>query len=431
MKQIKKLLVLSLGIIALTSCNSEKNSADTGNSKNQEVFPFLAPNEKPSRSLSAAVERNYDAYMSLRPEENELYSQFKYTALKGFDYNGGDGTLTRRDPSKVIFENGKYYVWYTYRNTPVKSVGMHRAKEANDTIPSADWDLAEIWYATSIDGFTWEEQGVAISRPPKPEPGWRSVTTTDILKFNGKYYLYYQAFMEASGLRGDFCPVAVSYADSPDGPWISANRVVIPNGPEGSWDQFSIHDPYPLVHDGKIYLYYKSDFDQREDLKPSKIRMQGLAIADDPLGPFEKHPLNPVINSGHETTLFPFKEGVAAIVQRDGQEHNTIQYAEDWVNFELASITELLPVAGGPFVPDAFTNTTDGRGITWGISHFTNAGEDWSRNHTILTRFDCDLSLDIHDVEMKEHGYKYGPEFHYQFGLSNTQRERILRQNDK
>lgn len=412
-------MLLLVMTIIFSSCQNKQEE------KTAEEFPFFIPAEKPNRPLSAAVARNYDAYSTIRPEQNELYSQFKYTKLKGFEYNGGDGTLTRRDPSKVIFENGKYYVWYTYRNTPVKSVGMARAKEANDTIPSSDWDLADIWYATSEDGFTWEEQGVAVVRPPKPEPGWRSVTTTDILKWEGKFYLYYQAFMEASGLRGDFCPVAVSYADSPDGPWTAANQVVIPNGPEGSWDQYSIHDPYPLVHDGKIYLYYKGDFDKRPELEPSKIRMQGLAIADNPLGPFEKHPLNPVINSGHETTLFPFKEGVAAIVQRDGMEHNTIQYANDWVNFEVASITELLPVAGGPFVPDAFTNTNDGRGITWGLSHFINAGGDWGNNHTILTRFDCDLSQDIDDQGMKSHYNQYGPEFHYTHALSGKQKERI------
>lgn len=400
-------------------------------SKNKEEFPFFIPNEKPDRPLSAAVKRNYEAYEHIRPEQNELYTQFKYTKLKGFDYNGGDGTLTRRDPSKVIFENGKYYVWYTYRNTPVKSVGMARAKEANDTIPSADWDLAEIWYATSEDGFTWEEQGVAVPRPPKPHAGWRSVTTTDILKFKGKYYLYFQAFMEASGLRGDFCPVSVAYADSPDGPWTHSNKIVIPNGPKGSWDQYSIHDPYPLVHDGKIYLYYKGDFDKRPELKPSKIRMQGLAIAEDPLGPFIKHPLNPVINSGHETTLFPFKKGVAALVIKDGMERNTIQYAEDWVNFEIASIVEMMPVAGGPYITDAFTDTKDGRGITWGISHFTNAGGDWKNNHSILTRFDCDLSVDIHDDQMKEHYIKYSPEDHYKKRLSAKQHARIKEQNNK
>lgn len=395
------------------------------------AFPFQMPSEKPDRPLSAAIERNYDEYEKIRPEENELYSKFKYTKLKGFDYHGGDGTVTRRDPSKVIFANGKYYVWYTHRDTGFKSVGMSRAAEATDKIPSADWDLSDIYYATSTDGFTWQEQGVAVARPPKPQAGWRSVTTTDILVWKGKYYLYYQAFMEASGTRGDFCPVAVSYADSPDGPWTSADKVVIPNGAEGEWDQFSIHDPYPLVHDGKIYIYYKSDFDQRQDVKPSKIRMQGLAIADDPLGPFKKHPLNPVINSGHETTLFPFRKGVAAIVQRDGTEHNTIQYAEDWVNFKIASIGELYPVAAGPFVPDAFTNTTDGRGITWGISHFTNAASDWKKNHSVLVRFDCDLSLDVHDDAMKGHYMTYGPEHHYKYGLSSKQRQRIQAENEK
>ncbi|MEM9337906.1 MAG: family 43 glycosylhydrolase [Bacteroidota bacterium] len=422
--QLFRLWPALLCVLLIVGCQSKSVEREPDGD-----FPFLIPAEKPNRPLSAAVERNYDAYESIRPEQSELYTQFKYTKLEGFDYNGGDATVTRRDPSKVIFENGQYYVWYTYRNTPVKPVGMSRAKEANDTIPSSDWDLAEIWYATSKDGFTWEEQGVAISRPPKPQPGWRSVTTTDILKWKGKFYLYYQAFMEASGLRGDFCPVAVSYADSPDGPWTSANKIVIPNGPEGAWDQYSIHDPYPLVHDGKIYLYYKSDFDRRPELRPGMIRMQGLAIATDPLGPFEKHPLNPVINSGHETTLFPFKEGVAAIVQRNGQEHNTIQYAADWVNFKVASITELLPVAAGPYIPDAFTDTKDGRGITWGISHIINAGSDWKKNHTILLRFDCDLSQDINDPDMKHHHMNYSPEFHYTHQLNGKQLKRIEEEN--
>jgi len=420
---MKRLICLG-GYFIVLFCQGNESSAKEG-------FPFFLPEEKPNRPLSVAVERNYDAYFSIRPEQNELYTQFKYTKLKGFEYSDSDGTISRRDPSKVISANGKYYVWYTHRKTPVKPVGMARANEATETIPSSDWDLADIFYATSKDGFTWKEQGIAVPRPPKPQPGWRSVTTTDILMWKGKYYLYFQAFMEASGIRGDFCPVAVSYADSPDGPWTTHNTIVIPNGASGEWDQYSIHDPYPLVHDGRIYLYYKSGFDKRPGLNPSKVRMQGLAIADHPLGPFYKHPLNPVINSGHETTLFPFQNGVAALVIRDGMEHNTIQYAEDWVNFEIASIVDLMPVAGGPFVPDAFTDTKNGRGITWGLSHFTNAAGDWRHNHSILTRFDCDLSLDVHDDHMKEHYNSYGPDFHYQHALNPIQRERIQKENKK
>ncbi len=412
------LLFCGFLMLVLFSCNPKVEQ-----SAEQEGFPFILPKEKPNRPMSRALERNYTNYSAPRPENNELYSQFKYTELKGFDYNNGDGTISRRDPSKVIFANGKYYVWYTHRETPTPPQGSDKS---NDTIPSTDWDLAEIWYATSEDGFTWEEQGVAVPRPPKPNAGWRSVSTTDILVWKGKYYLYYQGFLEASGKRGDDCPVAVSYADSPDGPWTPHNEIVIPNGAEGEWDQYSIHDPYPLVYKGKIYLYYKSDFDG----DPRLVRMQGLAVADDPLGPFTKHPLNPVINSGHETTLFPFQSGIAALVIRDGNEHFTVQYAEDGVNFEIASITSLMPIAAGPFVPDAFTNTQDGRGITWGISHITNA-TTWEQNHAVLLRFDCDLSQDVEDPEMKKHNYYYKPDFYYQHGLSKVQQQRIMAESEK
>lgn len=410
-------LLTSLAVLVAIMVTPLASSAQDG-------FPFKLPTEKPDRELSRAMERNYTAYPGERPEHNELYTQFKYTRLEGFDYNGHDGTISRRDPSKVIFANGKYYVWYTHRETPTPPKG---ARECNDTIPSSDWDLSDIWYATSEDGFTWEEQGVAVPRPPKPEVGWRSVTTTDILVWKGKYYLYYQGFMEASGKRGDDCPVALSYAESPDGPWTPYNKIVIPNGAEGEWDQYSIHDPYPMVYKGKIYLYYKSDYDG----DPRLVRMQGLATADNPLGPFTKCALNPLINAGHETTLFPFKTGIAALVTRDGNEHFTIQYAEDGVNFEIKSIVELMPMAAGPYVPDAFTDTKDGKGITWGVSHFTNYTGDWSKNHGILARFDCDLSREIDDPGMKRHSVYHPVEVYFRQGLNNKQKERIQKENEK
>ncbi|MEW4924358.1 family 43 glycosylhydrolase [Algibacter sp. 2305UL17-15] len=422
------ILILALPLFLLNcETNSKKNNenevATNTTSKTTKGFPYELPMQKPDIPLSSALERNYDAYLGPTPQDNELYSQFKYTELKGFDYSNHDGTISRRDPSKVIFYNGKYYVYYTYRNTKTPPVGTSNADKATDEIPSADWDLSEIWYATSKDGFTWEEQGVAVPRPPKPEVGWRSVTTTDILEWKGKYYLYYQGFMEVSGKRGDDCPVAVSYADSPDGPWTPHNKIVVSNGNEGEWDQFSIHDPYPIVYKGKIYLYYKSDFNGQ-----NIIRMQGLAIAEDPLGPFEKHPLNPIMNSGHETTMFPFKDGIAALVIRDGNESNTIQFAEDGVNFEIAAISNLLPNAGGPYIPDAFTDTKDGRGITWGISHFTNV-TTWAKNHAVLARFDCDLSQNINDPGMKNNHVYYKPEHYYEHGLNKAQRDRIATEN--
>lgn len=413
-------ILLCLGIWAC-ACQSPTTTQSGTTSQAGEPFPFVLPKAKPAGALSKAMHRNYDAFPAPRPEDNELFTRFLYTPLEGLDYNDGDGTISRRDPSKILRIDGTYYVWYTRRATPVPPRGP---KMANDTIPSSDWDLAEIWYATSEDGFTWTEQGVAIPRPPKPNVGWRSVSTTDILVWEGKYYLYYQGFMEASGKRGDDCPVAVSSADSPNGPWTPTHKIVIPNGPEGAWDQYSIHDPYPLIYKGKIYLYYKSDFDG----DPHLIRMQGLATADHPLGPFTKHPQNPVIAAGHETTLFPFEEGIAALVIRDGNEHNTIQYAADGVNFDVAAITSLMPAAAGPYVPDAYTSAGNGRGISWGLSHFTSAGSKGKR-YSILARFDCDLSLDLHDPIMKRHDYWFKPDVYFSQGLTAGQKDRIKAAN--
>ncbi len=412
---MKNLIAIAVLLITVVSCHINQKATQTG-------FPFILPKEKPNRPMSAAMERIYTAYESAEPQYNELFSQFKYSELKGFDYHGHDGTVSRRDPSKIIRYNGKYYVWYTHRQTPTPPMG---AEKCTDEIPSSDWDLSEVWYATSDDGFTWQEQGVAIKRPEKPLVGWRSVTTADILEWKGKFYLYYQGFMEASGKRGDDCPVAVSWADSPDGPWTPYNKVVIANGAKGEWDQYSIHDPYPLVHDRKIYIYYKSDFGEA----PDKVRMAGLATADNPLGPFTKCPLNPVITSGHETTLFPYKKGVAALVYKDGPEHNTIQYAEDWVNFKIASITEMMPWAGAPYVPDAFTDTKDGRGITWGLAHFINFNQDARTYHSVMVRFDCDLSRDLNDPEMKQHRVIHAPDVYYRQGLSKKQLIRIKEEN--
>ena len=43
------------------------------------------------------------------------------------------------------------------------------------------------------------------------------------------------------------------------------------------------------------------------------------------------------------------KKGIAALVIKDGNEHNTMQYAEDGVNFKIASVLSLTPTAAAPF----------------------------------------------------------------------------------
>ncbi len=412
-----------IGMAALSlaaSCQTQPNTANSQAS----AFPYVIPKEKPDMQLSAAMSRVYDEFGVATPQENELFTNFKYTEIKGLEYSNHDGTVTRRDPTRIVKANGKYYMWYTLRNTKTPPMG---ADKANDTIPSVDWDLCDIGYATSTDGFTWEEQGVAVPRPAKPTVGYRSVATPDILVWKGKYYLYDQAFSEISGKQGEDCPVAMSYADSPDGPWTPLNKIVIPNGAPGEWDQFAIHDPLPIVYKDKIYLYYKSDYNRTSNSPEGKrltVRSTGLAIADNPFGPFVKSPLNPVLNSGHETNMCRFKEGIAAVMAKDGHEVNTIQYAADGVNFHVASHCEMPPIAGGFYDPDAFTNTNYARGVTWGVSHMNI----WNPSRSIIVRFDCDLSLDVdNQVIKKNRGVQYPLDELFKRGLNAEQREEIVK----
>lgn len=385
----------------------------------QNTFPYVMPEKKPLFKLSLAMDRVYDNYEALTPQANELFTNFKYSMLSGFDYNNGNGTISRRDASRIIKVNGKYYMWYTKRNTEVPPMGPDRA---DDESPSVDWDLCDIAYATSNDGFHWEEQGIAVKRPKKPNIGWRSVSTPDILVWNGKYYLYYQAFNDMSGKGLYDCAVSMSYSESPDGPWIPINKTIISNGKDGEWDQYAIHDPQPIVYKGKIYLYYKGDYNKKQ--KYGTIRSQGLAISDSPFGPFKKYERNPVISSGHETQLFRFKEGIASIMASDGHKNNTIQYASDGINFKIGSICSMMPRAAGLYDPDAFTDVKYAKGITWGISHYLVPSKD--KKHTILLRFDCDLSTEVDIPEMKRNDVPFTLEELLSRGLNKKLKNDVL-----
>ncbi len=389
-----RVIIISAAIAMLSSsCCCGESTTD----KPTAEFPYAIPDEKPAFQLSSSMEALYDRYGAVTPQQNELFSVFYFSPIEGFDVDGGSGKISRRDPSRIVKVGDTFYMWYTLRHTVEAPAG---AKNCTDVIPSTDWDLSDIGYATSKDGFTWVEKGVAVARPPKPELGWRSLSTPEVLVWKGKYYLYYQAFDVASGTVGDNCPVAMAEATSPDGPWVRKSDIILPTGSEGSWDQYNIHDPFPVVMNDKIYMYYKSDYNKGQYKGAStQVRSHGVAIGDSPYGPFEKSPLNPVLSSGHETQLFRFKEGVAAILTRDGLEHYTIQYSADGVNFTQASIGGLMPDASGLYDPDAFTNTDYARGITWGICHVNKYKR--ASTHSVMFRFDCDLSLDRDIPQMK------------------------------
>ncbi|MEH6605511.1 MAG: family 43 glycosylhydrolase [Pseudomonadales bacterium] len=375
------------------------------------------------QNLSTAMQRYHDTWGGKNPADNEFYSSFRYQPAKGLGYEKG---ISRRDPSPIIKVGDTYYVYYTRTEQGPKPVGYEKADE---TTPANTWDLASIYYASSTDTYSWTEQGLAVGRGPQGEFDDRSVFTPGILVWKEKYYLYYQAVQSPFNQRTRNV-IGMSWADSPEGPWHRFGQPVLQPGTPGVWkgdkidrskisqegafDSLKVHDPYLLVRDGQIYLYYKAHpMGLAGDTALSYPDFSGgLAIAENPEGPFVKSPINPVLNSGHEVVLWPYKEGVAALVTANGPEKNTIQWSPDGQNFEIKANIVLPPDAAGPYVPDAFTNTKDGKGITWGLSHISQSKEKpWPH----LIRFESDLT-GAKNRKYKRENIRFGEESLFKAG---------------
>lgn len=321
--------------------------------------------------MSAASKRalNY----TLGPE---WFCQFKEHNITG-DLAFEDGVI-RRDPTAVIDINGTYYVWYT------KGVGLTAGFGTGD--PNAKvfpWDLTDVWYATSEDGWHWTEQGSAVERGEAGSYDDRAVFTPEIFVHHGKYYLVYQTVKAPYVVRVKNT-IGMAVSDSPDGPWKKLPEPILYPAENGEWlgneddrfkvvskgdfDSHKVHDPCLMFYKDKFYLYYKGEqMGEGLTFGGREIRW-GVAIADHPEGPYIKSPYNPVTNSGHEVCVWHYQEGIAAILTTDGPEKNTIQYAPDGINFEIVAVLKGAPEALGPFrSPDTDSHRLEG--IRWGLCH--------------------------------------------------------------
>ena len=150
---------------------------------------------------------------------NEWFVEFRTRDLKGdFAYEEG---VNRRDPSALLKENGRYYVWYTRGVGPTDGFGGDHEKDK--VFP---WDRCDIWYATSTDGITWKEQALAVGRGEPRSYDDRSVFTVEIMKHEDVYYLCYQTVKSPYDVRVKN-QVGLAWSDSPDGPWTKSNEPIL------------------------------------------------------------------------------------------------------------------------------------------------------------------------------------------------------------
>jgi hypothetical protein len=264
---------------------------------------------------------------------------------------GPEKGVMRRDPSDIIRVKNLYYVWYT---RGAKNSGYD----------------ASVWYATSSDGHTWTERGEALARGPKDSWEEQSVFTPNILVANEKYWLFYTAVPKPfinSGPKITKTAIGIAVSDSPDGPWVKlkTNPILKASDDPKKFDSMRVDDACLIVRDGKYWMYYKG---RQWDNTPSNTRM-GLAIADTPEGPYVKYNANPITRGGHEVIVWPYGNGIVALIGHNGPQgiRETLQYAEDGISFKRMSDLKHIAWAAGTYRPEAFTGSTKGKMIEWGI----------------------------------------------------------------
>lgn len=291
---------------------------------------------------------------------------YRITKLEGIGY---DKRFGRQDPSNVIRVGDVYHVYtskFTGR-TPYTGV---------------------IGHATSTDGIHWKPQGDALTKGPKDAWDSFGVLTPYVMAYKGKYYLYYTSSKELPGKKwasrgsGNERHIGLAIADSPDGPWKKLPDPVFSPGKKGQWDSYLVDDAHVIVREGNFWFYYKGGDIK---VKPAETHW-GLAIGDSPTGPFVRVKNNPLIG-GHTVCIWPHRQGLAALIDKAGPEKNTVQWSADGIHFKRAAKLQKVHTGCGPYDPDAFTNTKQGRGITWGVA------QDRQKGKMCIVRFDVDFKV--------------------------------------
>lgn len=137
------------------------------------------------------------------------------------------------------------------------------------------------------------------------EPGY-FVWGLSVVEWNGKYHAYYARWKRNAQFEAWMTDCEISHAVSttPEGPFEFVN-VVLESRKSSGWDINNSHNPYSIVANGKIHLYYISnDIAQYNTTRNGIIEQPdstwlssnrkllrnsqriGVAVSEDPSGPF-------------------------------------------------------------------------------------------------------------------------------------------------
>lgn len=208
-----------------------------------------------------------------------------------FELSGCDPFAAAFDPAEAKWD---------VRREPVLGRGPEGAWDASDVLnPSVvRWNGTlynfysgfdgKTWHtglATSADGATWEKFGQNPILSPDAA-GWEGdyIAANGTAFHDGEQFLYWYH----GGPRG---AAQIGLAASGDGrTWKKHGSPVLETGPQGSWDEAAVADPYLIRCGGVFYMYF---------LGQNRFGLQRLGVARSEDGVhWQKSHKNPVLDVG-------------------------------------------------------------------------------------------------------------------------------------
>lgn len=126
--------------------------------------------------------------------------------------------------------------------------------------------------AESVDGINWTLNPKTALLSAKDTP-FVNNETPNVVKYKGKYHMYYTGVYPA----GDVPSMAIGHAVSDDGiTWVNDKEPALEaTGDHREWNGYLVAEPGAVVYKGKIYLYYTA-MGSRPGGKPPQLQSIGL-----------------------------------------------------------------------------------------------------------------------------------------------------------
>ncbi len=266
----------------------------------------------------------------------DTYSNPIYEENFAILWQGRSTTIGIGDPT-VISHKNTFYMYVT---------GDNQRYNAHVSLDLVNWQKGPVVFETNENGLwapdvfydLYEKKfylyytvngriGVAVADTPDGSFQDKGVLVSGAidahmyLDKDGRYYLYYATY-----------PSLHIYVQEMTGPTVLKKtppiKLLEPSEP---WETENIRvteAPWMLMHEGRYYLLYSGGGSNSMDYA------MGYATADNPLGPFEKYPGNPIMKKDKGV----FGPGHGSVIRDSAQQmwlvyHQKFSDKRDWMRF--------------------------------------------------------------------------------------------------